>query len=218
MVELSQSVGEKMDRRVHIPVNVRPGSNRPAAAPEVENPAAYIVSDAQAPVTELQEAGRLPAGPQELPGDGERGAAAQAEENEWRDRALRLQAEMDNFRKRQKRLAQDEIQAERERLLRSFLRVVDDLDRALTAPVVDGQGLRAGVQLTRRSALQLLQREGVEPIEGRGQAFDPNWHEAVTTVDHRRAGVEPDTIVEVLEPGYRQQSQLLRPAKVVVAV
>jgi molecular chaperone GrpE len=144
--------------------------------------------------------------------------AEQAEGTDWRDRALRLQAEMDNYRKRQQRLAEDRIDAERQRLLRSFLPVVDDLERALAAPSGDGRGLREGVQLTHRAALQLLQREGVEPIREQGRPFDPHRHEAVATVDHGRAGVAPNTIVEVLEAGYRQQDQLLRPARVVVAV
>jgi molecular chaperone GrpE len=143
--------------------------------------------------------------------------APQADGQDWRDRALRLQAEMDNFRKRQQRLAQDEIQSERQRLLRDFLPIVDDLERALAA-ARDGGGLREGVELTHRAALQLLRREGVERIEDRGHDFDPSWHEAVTTVDHRQAGVPPNVIVEVLAPGYRYGEQLLRPARVVVAV
>jgi molecular chaperone GrpE len=124
---------------------------------------------------------------------------------------------MENFRRRQQRVAQDEIQAERQRLLRSFLPIVDNLERALAA-ARDGGGLREGVELTHRAALQLLQREGVERVADKGQPFDPNWHEAVTTVDHQQAGVEPNQIVEVLAPGYRYGDQLLRPARVVVAV
>jgi molecular chaperone GrpE len=58
----------------------------------------------------------------------------------------------------------------------------------------------------------------VEPIRELGRPFDPHWHEAVATVDHGRAGVAPDTIVEVLEPGYRLGGDLLRPARVIVAV
>jgi molecular chaperone GrpE len=169
---------------------------------------------------------------------------------DWRDRALRLQAEMDNTRKRLQRDQALQVEAERQRLLRSFLRVVDDLERALAAPAGDreasrlqsipqvstggsGSGasgpqgagggceaLRQGIQLTHHAALQLLQGEGVEQIQvaASGQPFDPSWHEAVMTVDHGRAGAAPDTIVEVVEPGYRRQDQLLRPARVIVAV
>jgi molecular chaperone GrpE len=142
----------------------------------------------------------------------------EGEVEKWRDRALRLQAEMDNYRKRQRRLAQDQVETERQRLLDAFLRVVDDLERALTSPAGNDRALRQGVELTHREALQLLKAEGAEPIEAEGQPFDPNWHEAVATIGHISVNAAPDTVAQVLEPGYRLGAQLLRPAKVVVAI
>ena len=135
----------------------------------------------------------------------------------WRDRALRLQAEIENFRKRQQRLAEGRILADRERLLRAFLRVADDLERALHADGADADDLRQGVDLTYRSLMRLLDQEGAEPIEAAGQPFDPAWHEAVGTVPHVHAGAEPDTVVTVVEAGYRLGDRLLRPARVIVA-
>jgi molecular chaperone GrpE len=137
---------------------------------------------------------------------------------EWRDRALRLQAEMDNFRRRQRRLAEEQIETERQRLLTSFLGVVDDLERALVSPGGDEAMLRQGVQLTHRAALQLMAREGAEQIEAEDQAFDPTWHEAVATVGRNGTNLASGTVAQVIEPGYRLGSQLLRPAKVIVAV
>jgi molecular chaperone GrpE len=139
------------------------------------------------------------------------------EDTDWCDRALRLQAEMENYRKRQQRLAQDQIDSERQRLLRDFLQVVDDLERALDASA-SREGLRQGVRLTHRSAVRLLEREGVERIQPQHQPFDPTWQEAVSTVRYDQAGSPPNTVFQVLEPGYRLGDQLLRPAKVVVAV
>ena len=136
----------------------------------------------------------------------------------WRDRALRLQAEMDNFRKRQQRRADEQIEEERRRMLGAFLPIVDDLERALGAPENSGQNLRRGVEVIHRSALRLLQQEGVEPMEAKGRRFDPNWHEAMATIPLRGQGVAPFTITQVVEPGYRLGERLLRPAKVVVAV
>jgi molecular chaperone GrpE len=138
--------------------------------------------------------------------------------DEWRDRALRLQAEMENYRKRQHRLAQNEIESERQRMLLSFLRVVDDLERALDAPRGNEEMLRRGVGLTHQAALKILEREGAERIEAEGRPFDPRWHEAIATVDGRHVHAGPNTVVEVMEPGYRLDGQVLRPAKVVVAV
>jgi molecular chaperone GrpE len=145
-------------------------------------------------------------------------AQLQAEAEGWRDQALRLQAEMDNYRKRQQRWAQDQIEAERQELLGAFLRVVDDLERALAASASDGEGLRQGVQLTYRTALQLLRKEGVEQIQAEGRPFDPHWHEAVSTVGLDGHHVAPNTVVRVMESGYRLGDRLLRPARVVVAV
>jgi molecular chaperone GrpE len=135
----------------------------------------------------------------------------------WRDRALRLQAEMENFRKRQRRLAEERILADRERVLRSFLRVADDLERALNADGVDSDSLRQGVDLTHQALMRILDQEGAEPIEALGQPFDPAWHEAVGTVPNGHARVKPDTVVEVVEAGYRMGGRLLRPARVIVA-
>lgn len=142
----------------------------------------------------------------------------QAELEEWRDRALRLQAEMSNYRARQQRLAQDTIEAERQRLLATFLGIVDNLERALAAHADDGEGLRQGVELTHRAALQVLQQEGVRQLSAEGQVFDPNWHEAIATLRTNGNGTQPGMVVQVMEPGYRIGEQLLRPAKVIVSV
>jgi molecular chaperone GrpE len=136
----------------------------------------------------------------------------------WKEKALRLQAEMENYRRRQRRLAQDQIDTEKERLLRAFLSVIDDLERALAGPAGNGQALHQGIQLTHRAAQQMMEREGVEPINAQDHPFDPNWHEAVATVGYNRESAAPGTVVQVIEPGYRLGDQLLRPAKVVVAV
>ena len=223
-----------MSRVIRIPVQVRSGMEQwatdadPFGEPD-EAPAAPVPltgplrRSAALATDDASDAGGP--GVVSASGNGDRAPAAeQAGQIEatgtidWRDRALRLQAEMDNYRKRQQRLAQDSIDAERQRLLRRFLPLVDDLERALAAQPGDGRGLREGIHLTYQAAQQLLRLEGIEPVGDQGQPFDPNWHEAVATVDHARAGVAAGTIVEVVEPGYRQGDQLLRPAKVVVAV
>ncbi len=144
-------------------------------------------------------------------------AAAQQELEMWRDQALRLQAEMDNFRKRQRRLAEERVAAERENLLREFLTVADDLKRALGAEEGDAASLRQGVEMTYQSLLRVLKQAGAEIVEAAGQPFDPTWHEAVGTVPAEQAGVEPDTVVEVLQDGFRIGERLLRPARVIVA-
>ena len=153
---------------------------------------------------------------QEAKGKGQEDAGEESLEV-WRDRALRLQAEIENFRKRQQRLSEERIAADRERLLRAFLGVADDLERALNADGVDADSLRQGVDLTYQAMMRLLDQEGAEPIQAEGQPFDPSWHEAVGTLPHQDAGVEPDTVIKVMQAGYRLGDRLLRPARVIVA-
>ncbi len=136
-------------------------------------------------------------------------------ELDWQSLALRLQADMDNYRKRQARRADDAIAVERERLLRLMLPVADNLTRALNQ---DGQGdevLRQGVELTYRELMRLLEAEGVTRIEAVGQTFTPELHDAVATVMSEAKAA--DTVVEEVESGYKLGEKLLRPARVVVA-
>jgi molecular chaperone GrpE len=153
--------------------------------------------------------------------DGAQSGAPQGADEEdlgmWRDRAQRLQAEMENFRKRQQRLADERIAADRERLLRAFLDVADNLERALNTNGTDVESIRQGVGLTHQTMERLLDQEGAELIQAKGQPFDPTWHEAVSTVPYQDADAEPDTVIEVVQAGYRLGDRLLRPARVIVA-
>lgn len=178
------------------------------------------VKEVRPAVPQVEQGGPLTPVPDEGRGRPPAVTTGQVEEElqDWRDRALRLQAEMDNYRKRQQKLAQEQIETERRRLLHAFLAVVDDLERALDLPPGSDDGLRQGVELTHRAALHFLRQEGVERLEAHGQPFDPAWQEAVGTVDHRHTAAALNTVVQVLEPGYRLGEQLLRPARVVVAV
>ncbi len=137
------------------------------------------------------------------------------DELDWQSLALRLQADMDNYRKRQARRADDAIAAERERLLRLMLPVADNLTRALNQDGQRDEVLRQGVELTYRELMRLLEAEGVTRIEAVGQTFTPELHEAVATVmsEANAAG----TVVEEVESGYKLGEKLLRPARVVVA-
>ncbi|MCX8066279.1 MAG: nucleotide exchange factor GrpE [Anaerolineae bacterium] len=202
-----------MSTRKKIPIRV--------VQPELKEarpaPAAPVV-EAPPPVTNGTDQAPVPPPPSEV-------AASQAAEMEqlraeleqWKDRALRLEAEMDNFRKHLQRVTEDRIAADRARLLRDFLDVVDNLARALSANGADAESLRQGVEVTHRSMLHLLNREGVTPIEAEGQPFDPAWHEAVGTVAAQQVGKDPDTVVYVVRQGYRIGDRLLRPARVIVA-
>ena len=144
----------------------------------------------------------------------------QQERDDLQDRLLRTVAEFDNYRKRtdrERRELSDYITTD---LLRELLPVVDDLERALAASsnVANNPALASlheGVTLIHRQWLELLRRRGVEPFDVVGNAFDPEWHEAVT---YEPANGRADgEVTAELRRGYRIGSKLLRPAMVKVA-
>jgi molecular chaperone GrpE len=206
-----------MNQSMSIPITVRTPARR--ELPPDGSPAEEIRAEPERLASERNSPQETPVPAAERPAATlAAGEDIQSELQEWRDRALRLQADMDNYRRRQRRLARDEIQTESERLLSGFLPVLDDLERALASPAGDANSLRHGVELTHRVATQMLQKEGVERFEAGGHPFDPAWHEAVATVRRNGTQMDLNTVVQVMEPGYRMGDRLLRPAKVVVAI
>ena len=135
-------------------------------------------------------------------------------EPDWRETAVRLQADMDNFRKRQRRLAEEAASGERERLLAAILPVADNLEKALAIEDMASMKAWKGVALVHRELMRMLRAEGVCRVEALGQAFDPARHEAVAK---RTAPAPSGTVVEELQAGYTLGTRLLRPARVVVA-
>lgn len=131
----------------------------------------------------------------------------------YRDKYLRAVAEMENYKKRVERRYADEAEAERKRLLRAFLTVADNLERALAHADADG-ALAEGVRLTYQDLQRLLRQEGVEPLETIGQPFDPQMHEAVAVVP---GDGDQAVVVDETQKGYLYRGKLLRPAKVIVS-
>lgn len=132
----------------------------------------------------------------------------------WQAMALQMQADMENYRQRQVRLAAEAIEQERHKLLKQFLPVADNLQRALQYEAQSDITLRKGVALVLRQMMQTLENEGVSTINTTNTHFDPNLHEAVAMAP---ANVESGAIIDEIEAGYTVNEKLLRPAKVVVA-
>jgi molecular chaperone GrpE len=129
------------------------------------------------------------------------------------DRLARLQAEFDNFRKRQAKENQDFRDYALNNAILGLLPIVDSFDRALQAK--DGPEFRKGVELINRQFHDALTKLGVEPIVAAGQPFDPNLHQAVQTVESE--DVPENHVVNEFQRGYRLKGRLLRPAMVTVA-
>ena len=131
------------------------------------------------------------------------------------DRLLRLQAEFDNYRKRTERERVEFAEYAGEQTVKVLLPVLDDLERALKAAPADNDFVR-GVELIYTRLLDALKKQGLEPIEALGVAFDPHKHEAIgrlETTEH-----EDNTVVQEYGRGYNYKGRLLRPAMVQVAV
>jgi molecular chaperone GrpE len=96
------------------------------------------------------------------------------------------------------------------------IEAVDNLERALeAADGEDGEGLASGVEMVLGGLRETLKRHGVEAVDPKGDKFDPNRHEALSTQPVE--GTESGTVVEVLQKGYVLGEQLIRPARVVVS-
>ena len=142
-------------------------------------------------------------------------AVARRERDEYLDLARRAQADFENYRKRAAREASAAGERARGGLVRELLPVVDNLERALgSAGEADGQ-LAKGVALVHSELIAVLERNGVQPFDPAGEAFDPTVHEALST--RAEEGAEPGVVLDVVEKGYRSNGQVLRPARVVVS-
>jgi len=131
------------------------------------------------------------------------------------DRAARIQAEFDNFRKRNAR-AQDEYREYAlADALKNLLPILDSLDRALKTNAASLDDFRSGIELIDKQFHDVLAKLGVEPIAAEGESFDPNLHQAVQMVDTDEA--KDNQVIDELQRGYKLKDRLLRPAMVRVA-
>jgi molecular chaperone GrpE len=145
---------------------------------------------------------------------------AQRERDEYLELAKRTKADFENFRKRMAAEVQAAGVRGKGQLAQEVVPVLDDLERAIQAAGLDPEGdsedgLAHGVLLVFRSLREGLRRNGIEAVDPQGERFDPNQHEALSTVAVE--GTESGTVVEVLQKGYRLDQQLIRPARVVVS-
>jgi molecular chaperone GrpE len=145
-----------------------------------------------------------------------------SEVKEWTEKYLRLLADFDNHRKRVARELDESRKFANESLLRSFLPVVDNLERALQhaggAETVGGseyQALVEGVRLTHKQFMELLEKNHVTKVQTEGMPFDPEVHEAVG--DTESESHPEGTVVDTYQQGYRIYNRLIRPAMVTVS-
>lgn len=147
----------------------------------------------------------------------ERLEGALAERDALHDRWIRTQAELENYRKRTQKEAQQNRRYQALPLARDLLPALDNLQRAIEAAETSRQidELLEGIRMVSRQFDEILSRHAVEPIEAVDQPFDPNFHEAVQHVPS--AEQPPMTVVQELERGYRLHDRVVRPSRVIVS-
>lgn len=143
--------------------------------------------------------------------------AALAEANQWKDMAYRNAAELDNFRKRATREAQDTRAFANADLLRSLFPILDNFEMGLEAARAESEKsmIFMGMSMVHRQITDFLREQNVQEIEALGKAFDPNIHDAVS--QEVRTDVPEGTVLRVTRRGYKLKDRLLRAASVIVS-
>ena len=135
-----------------------------------------------------------------------------------KDQVLRVQAEMQNLRRRAERDVENAHKYALDKFAPALLPVVDNLERALAA--IDSEdaaqkSVAEGIELTLKTFVEVLTRHKVEVVDPAGQPFDAELHQAVSAVPN--PDLEPNTVIDVFQKGYTLNGRLLRPAMVVVS-
>jgi molecular chaperone GrpE len=137
---------------------------------------------------------------------------------EANDQVLRVQAEMQNVRRRVERDVENAHKYALDKFSADLLPVVDNLERALSSISADDESQKAvaeGIELTLKSFVDVLARFKIEPVDPAGQPFDANLHQAVSMVPN--PDLEPNTVMDVFQKGYTLNGRLIRPAMVIVS-
>ena len=130
-----------------------------------------------------------------------------------KDTYQRMLAEYANYKRRTEQEKLNLGAFTKAEVIKALLPALDNLERAAGAP--DGPEFKTGVDMTIRQLMDLLKSQGLEEIPAEGAPFDPEVHNAVMRED--ADGVEPDTVTEVFQKGYRIGDRVLRPSMVKVA-
>lgn len=141
---------------------------------------------------------------------------AQEEAAQYKEAALRAQADAQNIRRRAELDVEKAHKFALEKFAKSVITVADNLERALSsAEGAEADPLREGVELTYKDLVETLARFDVVAVDPQGEPFNPELHQAMTMVPN--PNMEPNTVMDVVQKGYTLNGRLLRPAMVVVS-
>lgn len=183
-----------------------------SAAPEDHLTVEDILDTEQNADAKAADAADVPADVADISAPDEEAAASEAE-NPYLEDLRRLTAEYANYRKRTEANAEIERERASAKVITPMLGVLDDFERAAKhGDLPEGSAVAAIAQKLQ----QVLEKQGLQSFGAVGDDFDPSQHEAIAMVPAPQA--QPNTIIDVIEKGYRLGGVELRPAKVAVAV
>lgn len=144
-------------------------------------------------------------------------AQSREEVNRHREAMLRMQAEMENQLKRMARDLDKSRKFALERMMKDLLQVRDSLERGLEVDDDSAtvEKMKEGKALTLKVLCKVMEDHGLEVIDPRGEPFNPEFHQAMTMAPSDE--VEENTVLEVLQKGFKLHDRLIRPAMVVVS-
>ena len=142
-------------------------------------------------------------------------AAAVAEKEEYLNLAQRVQADFDNFRRRNQNVRKEAFDEGARAFATTLLPVLDNLERAIAAAHNSSdESLRSGVEMVYRQLVEAFEKRGITAIDRKGEKFDPNLENAV--MQGTEDDGEPGTVCEVFQKGYQMEGMVLRHAMVKV--
>ena len=141
--------------------------------------------------------------------------ALKSEVDNYNEKFMRVAADFDNFRKRIERDREQQSLRIKGEVVSKFLEVIDIIDKANTSEYPDLESSIQGLSGIQKLVSSFMDSLNIEKFVPEGEQFDFRFHEALTTVE--KEGVEPNTIVDVVQSGYKLEGEVLRPAKVVVS-
>lgn len=144
-------------------------------------------------------------------------ASLETQVEELKEALIRSQADLQNVRRRAERDVENAHKYAVEKFVKDLLAVLDSMDRALElAETTEGfdAAMLEGTQMTHKLLLDTAAKHGVEPINPLGEAFDPQEHQAMSMVES--ADHEPNTVMAVMQKGYKLEGRVIRAAMVMV--
>jgi molecular chaperone GrpE len=138
-------------------------------------------------------------------------AEKEAERKEWEEKAKKVKADFENYRKKQDERKEKWQRRAEEELAEDMIQIMDNLERAILSADEENSVVK-GVKMVSDQLYQELQKRGLERINAEGEEFDPNLHKAVDTREHE----EDRKILEQKRKGYIFDDKVLREAEVVI--